>query len=245
MHRELSHKTLYVSHLPEPFVRPDRPFVGSRETRRARLPILRRMNEQRGFTLIELMLTIVVMGVALAVAVPSWTTFIQNNRLTSQANTLTSSLLLARSEAIKQNRGVVLCPSTSGTDCTDSAWHEGWIVFVNRTTAGEVGTTNRDVDAGTGDACDFTDTSADGDCVLQIVQPLGDALTLDTGTAMEDWIEYSGTGAMLRGNNTIGDGLFVLCDDRGADHALGIEISTTGRPAVTDNNAGAALTCTL
>lgn len=201
------------------------------------------MNEERGFTLIELMLTLVVMGVALAVAVPSWTTFIANNQLTSQTNALTSSLLLARSEAIKQNRGVVLCPSTSGEDCTDSAWHEGWIVFVNETT--EVGT--RDVDDdGSGDPCDFSAAGEQDDCILEYRPALPGSLTLDTVPAMEDWVEYVGSGAMRRGDGTTGDGLFVLCDDRGDDHAIGIAISTTGRPAVTEANlVGDPLTCTL
>jgi type IV fimbrial biogenesis protein FimT len=83
-----------------------------------------------GFTLIELVVTIAVGGILVALAVPSFTTFIQNSRLTAQTNSLVSSLDYARSEAIKRDAAVSVCATDAGaTTCNGSAtWSTGWIV---------------------------------------------------------------------------------------------------------------------
>lgn len=85
-----------------------------------------------GFSLIELMVTIVVLAIVLAMAVPAFAALINSNRLVAQANELVASLQLARSEAVRRNAKVVLCPSSDGSSCagTDAAW-SGWIVRVS------------------------------------------------------------------------------------------------------------------
>jgi len=75
-----------------------------------------------GFTLIELMVTLGVLSIALAIGVPSLRQFVIDNRVTAQANLLVSSLNVARSEAIKRSEDVVVT-ANSGTN-----WHLGWTV---------------------------------------------------------------------------------------------------------------------
>jgi len=84
-----------------------------------------------GFTLIELLVTLLVGGILVAIAVPAFNSFVQNDRDIGQANSLVSSLDYARSEAIKQNiaGGITVCPSTNGTSCGGTDWSAGWIVL--------------------------------------------------------------------------------------------------------------------
>jgi type IV fimbrial biogenesis protein FimT len=83
----------------------------------------------RGFTLIELMVTISIMAILLMIAVPSFQNATLGSKLSSFANSLVSSAHLARSEAIKRNATVALCASSDGASCaTSGGWEQGWIV---------------------------------------------------------------------------------------------------------------------
>jgi type IV fimbrial biogenesis protein FimT len=83
-----------------------------------------------GFTMIELVVTLTIGAILVAVGVPSMSTFIRDQRLTSQANSLVLSLNFARSEAIKRDlaAGVQLCASSDGATCINGNWALGWIV---------------------------------------------------------------------------------------------------------------------
>lgn len=90
-----------------------------------------------GFTLFEYMVTLLISGIAMANSVPSFVQLIDDNRLSSQTNTLVATLRLARSEAVRRGEPVLLCPSNAArTDCgTDAnAWENGWLV---RTRSGQ------------------------------------------------------------------------------------------------------------
>ena len=78
------------------------------------------LSKGRGFTLLELLVTLSIAAILLAVGVPSYVTFIDNNRITAQANDILYSVNLARSEAIKRDTEVRLV-SVAGSD-----WSGGW-----------------------------------------------------------------------------------------------------------------------
>lgn len=88
----------------------------------------------QGFTLIELMITISIAAVLMMIAVPSYENASLNSKLASQANSLIAGAQLARSEAIKRNAVVRLCPSDGNAeapDCSGSAnWSKGWLVVL-------------------------------------------------------------------------------------------------------------------
>lgn len=83
-----------------------------------------------GFTLIELMVVVILLVVMATIAIPSFQSFIQNNRVTSKTNELFSALNLARSEALKTQRPVAACASSDGSSCT-GGWGDGWIVGID------------------------------------------------------------------------------------------------------------------
>lgn len=87
-----------------------------------------RLKSVRGFTLIELMITLVIAAIVLTFAIPSFQTVFQNNRLATQANELVTAMNLARSEAIKTGQPVSVCASSNGTACVGT-WVQGWRVF--------------------------------------------------------------------------------------------------------------------
>ena len=78
----------------------------------------------RGFTLIELMITLAVALVLIMIAVPSFKNLILANRLTTTANDVVGAISIARMEAIKRNANTQLCGNTAngsaplGTSCT-------------------------------------------------------------------------------------------------------------------------------
>lgn len=87
----------------------------------------------RGFTLLELMISIGISGLTLGVGIPYLSGIISSNRVAGQVNELRRALMITRSEAIKRNQHVVLCKSADGSHCTRSGeWTQGWIVYVDR-----------------------------------------------------------------------------------------------------------------
>lgn len=85
---------------------------------------LRAPDRTRGFTLVELITVVVIIAVVAAVAMPDLSNLLVSQRLRAAGTDLMSSLLVARSEAIKRNGPVEVRP-VSGVD-----WTQGWIVNV-------------------------------------------------------------------------------------------------------------------
>jgi type IV fimbrial biogenesis protein FimT len=95
--------------------------------------------QNAGFTLIELMIVIVLVAIFITVGVPSFQNLVSDNRLSTQANSLISSLQLARSEALKLRTPVSVCRSTNGATCAGAgAWETGWLVFEDTNGNGDV-----------------------------------------------------------------------------------------------------------
>lgn len=83
----------------------------------------------KGFTLVELVVTLTIAVVLLLIVGPSIGSFIRTNQLTAVANDFIHDISLARSEAFKQGLSVGVCPSMDGKSCGGTNWNTGWLVF--------------------------------------------------------------------------------------------------------------------
>lgn len=84
---------------------------------------------ERGFSLIELLVTLAIAAILLAIATPSLSDFAARQALVSAGNSLVTGLQLARSTAIKSGQPALLCPSQQTGLCGDAtAWSHGWLV---------------------------------------------------------------------------------------------------------------------
>lgn len=176
---------------------------------------------KNGFTLVEVLMSVVVAAVLLGLAVPSFTTFTKNRLITSQANEFVTSLALARSEALKRVSRVTVCRSANGSTCVSSGnWEQGWIVFNDKNNNGQVNATGN------------PDTHEQ---VLKYVSELENGNTLKGSSNVAAYVSYVSTGNSKLLSGAFQSGTLVLCDDRGAgDHARVIAVNVTGRVRVED-----------
>lgn len=165
----------------------------------------------RGFNLVELIVTLTVAGVLMAVAAPALQTFVSSNRLTSQINDLIADINLTRNEAIKRNTTTGVCVTdVGGTSCAASGnWANGWLVYYV-------------CQAGDPSGC-----TAGNNVVVKIHEALTGNNTL---TAPGDQIVYSKSGII-----SSGAGQFTLTDPK-ANKTRIVCIAATGRPSLSQVN---------
>jgi type IV fimbrial biogenesis protein FimT len=132
-----------------------------------------------GFTLLELMIAITVLGILLGIGVPAFQDTIRNNRTAAQANELITAIATARSEASRRGMPVSICAGNAGqTACAGAntnSWANGWVVFTDLTgTAGSI------------DA---------GDRILQTWPAISPRLTLTSGNT--GFVRFGSNGAPI------------------------------------------------
>lgn len=187
--------------------------------RRSRSPANNPANNpaHNGFTLVEAVVTLAVAAILITVAIPSFRNIIQNNRATSLTNRLVTSINLTRSEAVRRQMPVAICPSadpqaTPPSCAATTDWSTGWIVFTD-TEAGTLAS----FDSGT-------------DVVLRRGSPLSDGASLTSGGA--DAVRYMPSGLVDDPANAPFDFTLALPDCSG-NSQRNLEISPTGQVSVT------------
>ena len=94
-----------------------------------------------GVTLLELTMTMAIVAVLMAVAIPSFQYVTNANRMSGEVNALLGDMQFARGEAIKQGLTVIVCTSSDQASCSGSAsWQSGWIVYVDTNNNGALDT---------------------------------------------------------------------------------------------------------
>jgi type IV fimbrial biogenesis protein FimT len=129
------------------------------------MPIqIRTRVRQNGFTLVELIFTLVIFAILLAMAIPSFSGLIASSRLSGTTNDLLAALAQTRAEAIRRGQRVTLCASANGTQCSNAGdWNQGWIIFTDGTP--NVTASNATVD--NNDAIIATSPASNNDILIQ------------------------------------------------------------------------------
>ena len=159
---------------------------------------------QNGFTLYELMITLLVIGVILTFGVPNFSDFTRNSQLTSTANDLHAAFQLGRSEAARSKSNITICASSNsldaGANCSGT-FADGLIVFIDL---------NGDIDR-----------SGAGENILR-AHPAVHNLVSVTTNGGATYFSFGPTG-LGRGDVGVGPALqtAMICDDRGLQIAAG------------------------
>jgi type IV fimbrial biogenesis protein FimT len=169
----------------------------------------------RGFTLMESLIALAVASILVTAAVPALQDFIIRNRMSTEVNTFTASLYLARSEAVKRVQNVKICPTTDYQQCTGGTiWggtdsqdaHIGWMVFQ--------------------DVNDNAVVDIDTDTLLQQNPPLPPRFQIIGDAGRPDAV-FQATGQAGGSNNT-----FVFCDTANVANTRKVYLSSEGRVRV-------------
>lgn len=169
----------------------------------------------KGFTLLEVMLTLSILAIAMAIAFPSFSSMLTTQKIKSKRDELMSAFQYARTEAVAQNRPVSICASTNPWDssptCSSSTdWATGWIVFYDSS----------------------TNTTPIPGTILRSY-PKADGINVNynsTGAASSSLIRYVATGMM---DTIFNPGTFEFSDPNNTSPARSVIISpTTGQARI-------------
>ncbi|MGB7930642.1 MAG: GspH/FimT family pseudopilin [Gammaproteobacteria bacterium] len=166
----------------------------------ARLPV-----RSPGLTLPELLISLSVTSIMVLAAQNFLAPLIHSSRMSGEVNRFVAALQLARSEAVKQGRPLVLCPQTQQHLCGRGAdWKNGWLLF----------------------ASDNREREGDEPLILA-APPLAGFIKMHSGNHRKR-IVYQPDGSSGGTNSS-----FTFCDKRGLAKPRVICLSNSGRPRTT------------
>lgn len=165
----------------------------------------------KGFTIIELMITLALAGVFITMGVPAFTNLMERNQLTTGINQFVSSLSLARSEAIKRNQRITICASTDGEQCAEVGFENGWLVYVDS---------------------NQNNSRDSGEELIWVGSPYGANFTLRGSSGFNNTISYLASGRIATNVN----GNIRLCKENDITKARMLNLITTGRVQLANHN---------
>ncbi|NRB38248.1 MAG: type II transport protein GspH [Pseudomonadales bacterium] len=189
--------------------------------------------QQRGFTLLELMVVVGIAAILMSIAAPNMQTIIQNGRLVAQFNESVGLLSFVRSEAIKRKAfTITLCGSDDAykaiPTCNSSSWEKGWMIFSDSDNDRKL-------------------EPALGEELIRIGAPIEGGNTLRSqGFDASSYITFDKYGQPTAA------GTLIVCDDRGTKKAKAVVISAAGQTRkavdetssrVVNNHSGDDISC--
>ena len=164
------------------------------------------MSRQRGFTLIELMITLVVLIILTTIAAPSFSEWLARSRITSRANELVGDLSLARSESATRGARVTVCARSTNTACDAGGdWNNGWLVFIDLDGDGSI------------DA---------GETVLKVGEAMsGNTRVVASGFGSTKYVRFRSYGGL----DPATAGSFSFCSDTIVPNGVAVSVAAIGR----------------
>lgn len=157
-----------------------------------------------GFTLLDLMAAVLILGVALGLALPSFAALLERNRVLAMIHELGAALAGARMAAVHLGRPVTVCPTQDGLRCRrDLIWEDGWMTYIDM---------------------DRSDQPRSPDAVIRYVQPSGQGIAVRSSVGRHR-IRFQPTGWASGANISL-----RICG-RSAQQLLGtVVVNNAGRP---------------
>jgi type IV fimbrial biogenesis protein FimT len=180
------------------------------------------VKQQKGVTLIELMITVSIVAIILAFVGPSIQSILIKNRIVAEINEISSLIQYARHHAIDEQAQVVVCPSADYSECSED-WNDPKIVFIDD---------------------DDNNIRGAGEELLVSIAATSET-TLMTNTT--DTIKFSGTGEANQSTE-----ILLCHKDGEAKYARSLSVTLQGRVkmstdsdknGVNENAAGVELSC--
>lgn len=154
----------------------------------------------RGFTLVELLLALVVLGILISIGMPAFGKMIDQQRMDSGLMTFTSSLNMARQEAVRRNRPVTLA-------AREGNWNNGWVMFLDNNRNGQ---------------------HDEGEVLLR--ETLPDAvLRIHANTPVASYVRFNSRGESQLLNGGFQAGSFRFCPLGADDEGRRLTINQVGR----------------
>ncbi|HEY9036570.1 MAG TPA: GspH/FimT family pseudopilin [Pseudomonadales bacterium] len=180
------------------------------------------LSSQKGFTIVELMTTIALLGALLMLALPSFKDAVERNSIRSRIKEMRVNLSEARDHATTLRTDVTICSSSNGTSCNGADWQEGLLAWADKD----------------------KDGALDADEIFMVRQGYNDNSKV---TATATSVKFNASGAA-----TAATEMRICPESKKVEYARGLVVQLSGvvrysRDAdldgVHENNAGVAYTC--
>jgi len=165
---------------------------------------LRRYPQSFGFSLVELMIAVVILGIVMAVAIPNFIGLVDRNKVVEAGNRLTSHIKQARSEAVKRNSPVSLGSNTT------KKWHYGWKIYAGDLTG--------------------ADTVGAEDTLIRVAAASDDGVTIYGDSQAGMWLSFFANGML----NEDATATFVICNNDDVSSGRVMTVDRGGRSRLDD-----------